>query len=211
MPAVASPADDRTEGRQARPRMQSKTTATLAEARRVVVMRCLVLGWSQSLALALLCHESFREIDALFELAEPLGQLIELVETARSEEHTSELQSQSNLVCRLLLEKKIKRPGSREFAGITTHDPAGNVFDLSQPGMENRRDVYIEEERLQDRHIKHIALRTVNAACVAQFYREVLELGELEKPSNDPNFYFTDGRVVFMIMPWNIKDFIGTG
>src|SRR2546427_5669598 len=27
-------------------------------------------------------------------------------ETARSEEHTSELQSQSNLVCRLLLEKK---------------------------------------------------------------------------------------------------------
>src|SRR2546430_10147869 len=29
----------------------------------------------------------------------------------RSEEHTSELQSQSNLVCRLLLEKK-KRPGA---------------------------------------------------------------------------------------------------
>src|SRR5688572_33295408 len=29
--------------------------------------------------------------------------------SARSEEHTSELQSQSNLVCRLLLEKKNKR------------------------------------------------------------------------------------------------------
>src|SRR2546427_8609796 len=29
-------------------------------------------------------------------------------EVARSEEHTSELQSQSNLVCRLLLEKKKK-------------------------------------------------------------------------------------------------------
>src|SRR2546430_9170388 len=29
---------------------------------------------------------------------------------ARSEEHTSELQSQSNLVCRLLLEKKKKNP-----------------------------------------------------------------------------------------------------
>src|SRR5688572_32311580 len=28
----------------------------------------------------------------------------------RSEEHTSELQSQSNLVCRLLLEKKTKQP-----------------------------------------------------------------------------------------------------
>src|SRR2546430_2856945 len=30
--------------------------------------------------------------------------------TSRSEEHTSELQSQSNLVCRLLLEKKQKSP-----------------------------------------------------------------------------------------------------
>src|SRR2546430_5685508 len=32
------------------------------------------------------------------------------VERTRSEEHTSELQSQSNLVCRLLLEKKKKSP-----------------------------------------------------------------------------------------------------
>src|SRR5688572_7477984 len=32
-----------------------------------------------------------------------------LRELARSEEHTSELQSQSNLVCRLLLEKKKKK------------------------------------------------------------------------------------------------------
>src|SRR5688572_31069118 len=31
------------------------------------------------------------------------------VERSRSEEHTSELQSQSNLVCRLLLEKKKKK------------------------------------------------------------------------------------------------------
>src|SRR2546427_1558295 len=31
------------------------------------------------------------------------------MERVRSEEHTSELQSQSNLVCRLLLEKKKKR------------------------------------------------------------------------------------------------------
>src|SRR2546427_8563744 len=32
----------------------------------------------------------------------------------RSEEHTSELQSQSNLVCRLLLEKKKEEAGSRQ-------------------------------------------------------------------------------------------------
>src|SRR5688572_31318284 len=36
------------------------------------------------------------------------GQL-RLASTLRSEEHTSELQSQSNLVCRLLLEKKKNR------------------------------------------------------------------------------------------------------
>src|SRR3989475_1862203 len=35
----------------------------------------------------------------------------------RSEEHTSELQSQSNLVCRLLLEKK-KKTHTREYGGI---------------------------------------------------------------------------------------------
>src|SRR2546427_7247816 len=34
-------------------------------------------------------------------------------ERSRSEEHTSELQSQSNLVCRLLLEKKKKYPKQR--------------------------------------------------------------------------------------------------
>src|SRR5688572_32696137 len=32
---------------------------------------------------------------------------------SRSEEHTSELQSQSNLVCRLLLEKKKKKPNRK--------------------------------------------------------------------------------------------------
>src|SRR2546430_11328272 len=37
--------------------------------------------------------------------------------TARSEEHTSELQSQSNLVCRLLLEKK-----KNETISVTRRD-----------------------------------------------------------------------------------------
>src|SRR5438046_6079219 len=39
------------------------------------------------------------------------------VENRRSEEHTSELQSLTNLVCRLLLEKKKRRPaGVKHFA-----------------------------------------------------------------------------------------------
>src|SRR2546430_11612346 len=39
--------------------------------------------------------------------------LHQVASAARSEEHTSELQSQSNLVCRLLLEKKKKDRGHR--------------------------------------------------------------------------------------------------
>src|SRR2546430_13052629 len=38
----------------------------------------------------------------------------------RSEEHTSELQSQSNLVCRLLLEKK-KKTRARQAQPCTSH------------------------------------------------------------------------------------------
>src|SRR5205085_10651069 len=37
-----------------------------------------------------------------------------LLDRARSEEHTSELQSQSNLVCRLLLEKKKKKKQKKQ-------------------------------------------------------------------------------------------------
>src|SRR2546430_9846611 len=38
--------------------------------------------------------------------------------SARSEEHTSELQSQSNLVCRLLLEKKKKTNNTVEYHSL---------------------------------------------------------------------------------------------
>src|SRR2546430_11298021 len=44
---------------------------------------------------------------SLYGVARPRTQLLTL--SVRSEEHTSELQSQSNLVCRLLLEKKKKK------------------------------------------------------------------------------------------------------
>src|SRR5688572_32443001 len=51
-----------------------------------------------------------RSLQALFHAGGGAGlhQVIE-VSAGRSEEHTSELQSQSNLVCRLLLEKKKKK------------------------------------------------------------------------------------------------------
>src|SRR2546430_4094509 len=58
------------------------------------------------------------------ELLQPaLGQASHSVETPaqepRSEEHTSELQSQSNLVCRLLLEKKKKKQTHSRKQNIT--------------------------------------------------------------------------------------------
>src|SRR5688572_32712505 len=43
----------------------------------------------------------------------PSFQIAEYI--VRSEEHTSELQSQSNLVCRLLLEKKKKKKNTTNF------------------------------------------------------------------------------------------------
>src|SRR2546430_4231570 len=47
----------------------------------------------------------------------------------RSEEHTSELQSQSNLVCRLLLEKKNLSEGHGNYF------PDGDVSDAIRPCM----------------------------------------------------------------------------
>src|SRR5688572_30978616 len=46
--------------------------------------------------------------------------LIKLADRLRSEEHTSELQSQSNLVCRLLLEKKKKKKNNQKMAQVKT-------------------------------------------------------------------------------------------
>src|SRR2546430_11194024 len=56
----------------------------------------------------------FRSSTICFKIASPFGCIGPmpppgLNHIPRSEEHTSELQSQSNLVCRLLLEKKKKR------------------------------------------------------------------------------------------------------
>src|SRR2546421_3423759 len=61
-------------------------------------------------------------------------------ERGRSEEHTSELQSRSDLVCRLLLEKKIQR-GTKVFAEEV--DVAGDVLGeefLARPVVETEMD-----------------------------------------------------------------------
>src|SRR2546430_7712614 len=45
--------------------------------------------------------------------------IVNVAPKSRSEEHTSELQSQSNLVCRLLLEKKKKKTESMKIVQKT--------------------------------------------------------------------------------------------
>ena len=105
----------------------------------------------------------------------------------------------------------LQRPATRPFAGITTHDPDGNVFDLSQKDMKNRKDVYTENDWQQDRTISHVAMRTLNPEAMAQFYVDVFEFATLNKTPNDPNHYVSDGRITLEIMPWHITDYAGTG
>lgn len=105
----------------------------------------------------------------------------------------------------------LKRPSNRPFAGISTHDPAGNVFDLSQLNMENRRDLYTEKIEERKRRVGHFGLRCVEPEQCAEFYRDIFELNELEKPAGDPNHYLSDGKVTLAVMPWKISDFYGSG
>src|SRR5438132_6211613 len=68
-------------------------------------------------------------IDLDMDLAFLLEQVIPPEERQRSEEHTSELQSHSDLVCRLLLEKKKRtryRSQSRHKRLLHPHESAHN-------------------------------------------------------------------------------------
>ena len=110
--------------------------------------------------------------------------------------------------------KWLKRPSNRPFAGISTHDPDGNMFDISQQNMENRTSVYREQEgggEINARHIDHVALRTMRPDETAEFYRDVFELAPANKSAGDRNHYLTDGHVTLVVMPWDITDYDGTG
>jgi catechol 2,3-dioxygenase-like lactoylglutathione lyase family enzyme len=105
----------------------------------------------------------------------------------------------------------LKRPSNRPFAGITTHDPNGNVFDLSQKKMANRTDIYEKGEWRQDRYISHVALRTLDPDAMADFYADVFGFDRRNRHEGDNNQYVTDGRVTLVLMPWHITDYDGTG
>ncbi|HEX4555700.1 MAG TPA: VOC family protein [Xanthobacteraceae bacterium] len=112
--------------------------------------------------------------------------------------------------------KWLKRPANRPFAGVSTHDPDGNMFDISQKDMSNRTSVYVENDgKANSRHIDHVAMRTMRPAEMARFYRDVFELAPANQPgdqrADDKNHYLTDGHVTLVIMPWDITDYDGTG
>src|SRR2546430_9452915 len=78
----------------------------------------------------------------------------------RSEEHTSELQSQSNLVCRLLLEKKKNNTyllllcASLTLDATTTHVPR-SVRILSSIDTTVDDTAYLLRKLLVSEHLRH--------------------------------------------------------
>src|SRR2546427_1725942 len=82
----------------------------LAYRRGSTALRLRVYHQSSHLGDEYMLHARAQRVDLSFEAAE-----------LRSEEHTSELQSQSNLVCRLLLEKKKKRKHKIDIKQANTY------------------------------------------------------------------------------------------
>jgi len=105
----------------------------------------------------------------------------------------------------------VKRPGNRPFASYSAHDPAGNYFDLSQPGHENRAEVYAKGEWKQDTTFSHFAIRAREAERLADFYTDLFELEARNLPSEEGGYHLTDGRMTMAIVPWKISSFNGAG
>src|SRR3989440_7027819 len=71
-------------------------------------------------------------------LQDPAPQNPEAKPHERSEEHTSELQSRSDLVCRLLLEKKKQVSNAQCAAHLNCHVIGQNIYHVYQPAQRNQ-------------------------------------------------------------------------
>ena len=105
----------------------------------------------------------------------------------------------------------LKRPDTRPFAAYSTHDPDGNVFDLTEAGGENIKDVYTHNDWDQDRTISHVGLRTMNAEKMAEFYTESFGLSLTNGPVPEGAYGVTDGRMTLIILQWDLNDYANTG
>jgi hypothetical protein len=95
-------------------------------------------------------------------------------------------------------------PSHVPFAGLRGHDPDGNQYDLSQKGMANVREGYVEFGWEQPRWINHICIRSSRPAHIAEFYQKVFDLQPVEGLSGDNSYYLTDGKVGLAIRPWSM-------
>jgi len=107
--------------------------------------------------------------------------------------------------------KVLKRPTTRPFANYSTHDPDGNVFDLTEAGGENLKALYTQNDWEQDRTISHFGMRTMHADDMAEFYTEVFDLKPTNGPVPEGGHGVTDGRVTMMIMQWDLDDYANAG
>jgi catechol 2,3-dioxygenase-like lactoylglutathione lyase family enzyme len=105
----------------------------------------------------------------------------------------------------------LKRPARRPFANYSTHDPDGNVFDLTEAAGDNIKGVYSENNWEQDRTISHLGLRTMHAEQMAAFYTEAFDLKPTNGPVPEGGYGVTDGRMTLMIMQWDLDDYADMG
>jgi len=99
--------------------------------------------------------------------------------------------------------------GHVPFAGLRSHDPDGNQFDLSQKGMTNVREGYLQEGWEQPRRVNHIAIRSARPAYLAEYYQKVFDLRPVEGLSGDNSYYVTDGKVTIALRPWDMVKYRG--
>src|SRR5688572_32122793 len=92
-------------------------TLSLHDALPISTVKVVAVDISQPVVTKLLDRGTTQAIGIVTDVGAFLPMVVQQLEqqTMRSEEHTSELQSQSNLVCRLLLEKKKKNNKKSEF------------------------------------------------------------------------------------------------
>jgi catechol 2,3-dioxygenase-like lactoylglutathione lyase family enzyme len=87
------------------------------------------------------------------------------------------------------------------FAEVRAQDPVGTHFDISQEGTDEVREGYADGRWDQPRHFSHVAIRALKPDLLAQFYKKVFELKEVESPPANGQICLTDGKAYLVIRP----------
>jgi len=83
------------------------------------------------------------------------------------------------------------------FVSTRAQDPVGTFIDISQQEAPNVREGYAEDRWEQVRHFNHVTIRAYNPSRLAEFYKKVFELQELE--SAEDHRCLTDGKSYLVI------------